>query len=65
VIAPGETKRRLREHGPIQSGPCSSRSSTNDAADPTQEARDVGMEHPFLVIKVPDANNYPDQEFHP
>jgi hypothetical protein len=25
----------------------------------------VGMEHPFLVIKVPDANNYPDQEFRP
>jgi hypothetical protein len=24
-----------------------------------------GMEHPFLVIKVPDANNYPDQEFRP
>jgi hypothetical protein len=25
----------------------------------------VGMEHPFLVIKVPDASNYPDQEFRP
>jgi hypothetical protein len=25
----------------------------------------AGMEHPFLVIKVPDANNYPDQEFRP
>jgi hypothetical protein len=25
----------------------------------------VGMEHPFLVIKVPDAPNYPDQEFRP
>jgi hypothetical protein len=25
----------------------------------------VGMEHPFLVIKVPDAANYPDQEFRP
>ena len=25
----------------------------------------VGMEHPFLVIKVPDAVNYPDQEFRP
>lgn len=25
----------------------------------------VGMEHPFLVIKVPDAMNYPDQEFRP
>ncbi len=25
----------------------------------------VGMEHPFLVIKVPDANSYPDQEFRP
>ena len=24
-----------------------------------------GMEHPFLVIKVPDSNNYPDQEFRP
>ena len=24
-----------------------------------------GMEHPFLVIKVPDASNYPDQEFGP
>jgi hypothetical protein len=24
-----------------------------------------GMEHPFLVIKVPDAPNYPDQEFRP
>jgi hypothetical protein len=24
-----------------------------------------GMEHPFLVIKVPDALNYPDQEFRP
>lgn len=24
-----------------------------------------GMEHPFLVIKVPDAANYPDQEFRP
>src|SRR5271167_621102 len=23
----------------------------------------VGMEHPFLVIKVPDATNYPDQDF--
>jgi hypothetical protein len=25
----------------------------------------VGIEHPFLVIKVPDAANYPDQEFRP
>ena len=25
----------------------------------------AGMEHPFLVIKVPEANNYPDQEFRP
>jgi hypothetical protein len=25
----------------------------------------VGMEHPFLVIKVPDASNYPDQDFRP
>jgi hypothetical protein len=25
----------------------------------------AGMEHPFLVIKVPDAMNYPDQEFRP
>ena len=25
----------------------------------------VGMEHPFLVIKVPDAMNYPDQDFRP
>jgi hypothetical protein len=25
----------------------------------------VGMEHPFLIIKVPDAPNYPDQEFRP
>jgi hypothetical protein len=25
----------------------------------------VGMEHAFLVIKVPDAANYPDQEFRP
>jgi hypothetical protein len=25
----------------------------------------VSMEHPFLVIKVPDAANYPDQEFRP
>jgi hypothetical protein len=25
----------------------------------------AGMEHPFLVIKVPDAMNYPDQEFKP
>jgi hypothetical protein len=25
----------------------------------------VGMEHPFLVIKLPDALNYPDQEFRP
>jgi hypothetical protein len=24
-----------------------------------------GMEHPFLVIKVPESNNYPDQEFRP
>jgi hypothetical protein len=24
-----------------------------------------GMEHPFLVIKVPDSGNFPDQEFHP
>jgi hypothetical protein len=24
-----------------------------------------GMEHPFLVMKVPDAANYPDQEFRP
>src|SRR5579859_645900 len=24
-----------------------------------------GMEHPFLVMKVPDASNYPDQEFRP
>jgi len=24
-----------------------------------------GMEHPFLVIKVPDAGNFPDQEFRP
>jgi hypothetical protein len=25
----------------------------------------VGMEHPFLVMKVPQSLNYPDQEFHP
>ena len=25
----------------------------------------AGMEHPFLVMKVPDAANYPDQEFRP
>jgi hypothetical protein len=25
----------------------------------------VGKEHPFLAIKVPDATNYPDQEFRP
>lgn len=25
----------------------------------------VGMQHPFLVMKVPDASNYPDQEFRP
>jgi hypothetical protein len=25
----------------------------------------AGMEHPFLVIKVPDGMNYPDQEFRP
>jgi hypothetical protein len=25
----------------------------------------VGMEHPFLVIKVPEGANYPDQEFRP
>ena len=25
----------------------------------------VGMEHPFVVIKVPDVPNYPDQEFRP
>jgi hypothetical protein len=25
----------------------------------------VGMEHAFLVIRVPDAANYPDQEFRP
>jgi hypothetical protein len=25
----------------------------------------AGMEHPFLVMKVPDALNYPDQEFRP
>ncbi len=25
----------------------------------------VGMEHPFLVIKVPEGSNYPDQEFRP
>jgi hypothetical protein len=25
----------------------------------------AGMEHPFLVIKVPEAANYPDQEFRP
>jgi hypothetical protein len=24
-----------------------------------------GMEHPFLVIKIPDAGNFPDQEFRP
>jgi hypothetical protein len=24
-----------------------------------------GLEHPFVVIKVPDAANYPDQEFRP
>jgi hypothetical protein len=24
-----------------------------------------GMEHPFLVIKIPDAGSFPDQEFHP
>lgn len=24
-----------------------------------------GMEHPFLVIKVPDSGNFPDQEFRP
>jgi hypothetical protein len=24
-----------------------------------------GMEHPFLVIKVPDAGSFPDQEFRP
>jgi hypothetical protein len=24
-----------------------------------------GMEHPFLVIKIPDNTNYPDQEFRP
>jgi hypothetical protein len=47
------------------------------AADPTKFATaygemtaacnscHVGMEHPFLVIKVPDAANYPDQEFRP
>jgi hypothetical protein len=47
------------------------------AADPAQftatygemtgacNACHVGMEHPFLVIKVPDAMNYPDQEFRP
>jgi hypothetical protein len=25
----------------------------------------AGMEHPFLVMKVPDSLNYPDQEFRP
>jgi hypothetical protein len=25
----------------------------------------TGMEHPFLVMKVPDSLNYPDQEFRP
>jgi hypothetical protein len=25
----------------------------------------AGMEHPFLVMKVPDAANFPDQEFRP
>jgi len=25
----------------------------------------AGMEHPFLVIKVPDTMNYPDQDFRP
>jgi hypothetical protein len=47
------------------------------AADPAQftaaygemtgacNACHAGMEHPFLVIKVPDANNYPDQDFRP
>jgi hypothetical protein len=47
------------------------------AADPAQfaaaygemtaacNACHVGMEHPFLVIKVPDAMNYPDQDFRP
>jgi hypothetical protein len=25
----------------------------------------AGMEHPFLVMKVPDGPNYPDQEFRP
>jgi hypothetical protein len=25
----------------------------------------AGMEHPFLVMKVPDAPNFPDQEFRP
>jgi hypothetical protein len=25
----------------------------------------TGMEHPFLVMKVPDSSNYPDQEFRP
>jgi hypothetical protein len=24
-----------------------------------------GMDHPFLVVKVPDANSYPDQDFRP
>jgi hypothetical protein len=24
-----------------------------------------GLEHPFLVIKVPDAGNYPDQDYRP
>jgi hypothetical protein len=24
-----------------------------------------GLEHPFLVIKVPDGQNYPDQDFRP
>jgi hypothetical protein len=25
----------------------------------------AGMEHPFLVMKIPDAMNYPDQDFRP
>ena len=25
----------------------------------------AGMEHPFLKVKVPESNNYPDQEFQP
>jgi hypothetical protein len=47
------------------------------AADPAQfptaygemtaacNACHAGLEHPFVVIKVPDAPNYPDQEFRP